>query len=411
MKGRRYFILIVIMGALTTIGPFSSDMYLPGFPAMAKDLKTSISDIQLSLTSYLIGVCIGQIIYGPLLDRFGRKIPLYIGLIIYVIASMGCAITSSVEALILMRLFQALGGCVGMVASQALVRDIFPVSDTAKVFSLLILVVSISPMIAPTVGGFITAEYGWHYVFVILAVITALILAAAYLYLPRGKKPDASISLRPKEVVNNYIAVLKQPQFLTYALAGGIATSAPFAYIAGSPDVFINIYGVSEHEYGAIFAFIAFGIIGCTQLNHILLKKLSSEQIVHIALMYQSILGVILIVGTYFNWWDKLTMIILIFIFLTGQGLSAPNVSALSLAPFVKHVGSASALTGSFRMGFGALAAAAVSLFHSNSAMPMIAVMVSCSLIGLLILQLGKRTILYKSKEENLGEEAKNIIV
>jgi MFS transporter, DHA1 family, multidrug resistance protein len=411
MKGQRYFILILILGALTTISPFSIDMYLPGFPAMAKDLNTSISNIQLSLTSYLVGICVGQLIYGPLLDRFGRKKPLYIGLIIYILASMGCAFTSSVEGLIAMRLFQALGSCVGMVASQAFVRDIFPVSETAKVFSLLILVLSVSPMIAPTVGGFVTAELGWHYVFVILGVITAIILVLAYYNLPHGKRPDSSISLRPKQVLQNYYTVLRQPQFITYALAGGIATSAPFAYIAGSPDVFINLYGSSEQEYGFIFAFIAFGIIGCTQLNHILLKKISSEQIVQIALLYQAVLGVVLIVGVQFDWFGKISLIILIFIFLTGQGLSAPNVSALSLAPFVKHVGSASALSGSFRMGFGGVAAAAVSFFHTHTAMPMIAVMAGCSFLGLIILFLSKKTILYRVKQEDLAEEAKNIIV
>ncbi|HSJ66426.1 MAG TPA: Bcr/CflA family efflux MFS transporter, partial [Anditalea sp.] len=185
------FFIIVVLGALCTISPFSIDMYLPGFPAMAKDLNTSISNIQFSLTAYLIGIAIGQLFYGPLLDKYGRKKPLYAGLAIYMVASIGCAFSQSVENLIIMRLLQAIGGCAGMVAAQALVRDLFPVTKTAQVFSLLTLVIAVSPMIAPTVGGFVTAYYDWHIVFIILAVLTLFIWLAAIWVLPDGSAPNA----------------------------------------------------------------------------------------------------------------------------------------------------------------------------------------------------------------------------
>src|SRR6187402_1573801 len=176
-KQRYYFFLILILGALATISPFSIDMYLPGFPAIATDLATTIDQIQYSLTAYLVGISVGQILYGPLLDRFGRKNPLYVGLAIYVLASVGCAFTDSISSLIVMRFFQALGGCAGIVAAQALVRDLFPINKTAQVFSMITLVISVSPMIAPTVGGYVTAAIGWHYVFLVLGGITLLIIA------------------------------------------------------------------------------------------------------------------------------------------------------------------------------------------------------------------------------------------
>lgn len=403
MTRKQYFIIILILGALSTISPFSIDMYLPAFPAIAQDLGTSISKIQLSLTAYLVGISVGQLLYGPLLDRFGRKYPLYAGLMVYILASVGCAFTTSADTLILMRFLQALGGCAGMVAAQALVRDLFPTSETAKVFSWLILVIAVSPMIAPTVGGYVTAAFGWHSVFLALAAITFLILFGIYYALPEGKLPDPSMSLKPRPVMRNFWKVLRNPQFIIFTLVGGIASAAPFAYIAGSPDVFMNVYGVSEKEYGWIFAFLAFAMIASPQLNHFLLRKLNSQQIINMALVYQLIIGAIMVVGVYSGTFGKNSLIAVIFLFLIGQGLTAPNASALSLAPFRKYAGSASALTGSFRMGIGALVSAAVSLFHNGTAMPMVSVMTACTVLGILIFYLGRNSASAYTRAEVAG--------
>jgi MFS transporter, DHA1 family, multidrug resistance protein len=404
-RQRYYFVIILILGALATISPFSIDMYLPGFPAIAIDLNTTIDQVQLSLTAYLVGIALGQIVYGPLLDRFGRKNPLYIGLSIYVVASIGCAFTESVSALIVMRFLQAIGGCVGIVAAQALVRDLFPVSKIAQAFSLITLVIAVSPMIAPTVGAYVTSWIGWHYVFIVLAVITVMIMVSVYFFLPAGKKPDPSMSLRPSEVLGNFYTVIREPQFLIYTLAGGLATSAPFAYIAGSADVFINQYGVSETQYGWIFAFLAFAMIGSTQLNHVLLKKFKSEQIIKFTLFYQSGIGILLIVGTYYGWYGKLALIGLMFVFLTGQGLTGPNTAALSLAPFTKLAGSASALMGSWRLGAGGIISALVSLFHNNTALPMVGMMSVCAVISLFLLYVGNSTVKYRQRKRKAEED------
>jgi DHA1 family bicyclomycin/chloramphenicol resistance-like MFS transporter len=404
-RQKYFFIIILILGALATISPFSIDMYLPGFPAIAKDLNTTIDQVQLSLTAYLVGIAIGQILYGPLLDRFGRKNPLYVGLSVYVLASIGCAFTQSVGSLVVMRLLQALGGCVGIVAAQALVRDLFPINKIAQAFSLITLVIAVSPMIAPTVGAYVTAWIGWNYVFVVLAVITVLIMISVYFFLPSGKKPDPSMSLRPAEVVRNFYTVIKEPQFAIYTLAGGLATAAPFAYIAGSSDVFINQYGVSERQYGWIFAFIASAMIGSTQLNHVLLKKFKSEQIIKFTLCYQSVIGVVLILGTYYGWYGKLSLIGLMFIFFTGQGLTGPNTSALSLAPFTRLAGSASALMGSWRLGAGAIISALVSVFHDGTALPMVATMSLCAMISLLLLYAGNSTVKFRQRRRKAAEE------
>lgn len=391
MKRRQfYFITILILGALATISPFSIDMYLPGFTAIANDLETTIDKVQLSLTSYVFGIAIGQMFYGPLLDRYGRKKPLYVGLVLYVAASIGCAFTSTVQSLILMRLLQALGGCVGMVAAQALVRDIFPLNKSAQVFSLIILVIAVSPMIAPTVGGYVTSAFGWHWVFIILAAIAALVMLGVYFLLPAGNKPDSSVSLRPRAVLRNYFVVSKDPQFLVYTLAGGIAMAGPFAYIVGSSDVYMNIYHLTEQEYGWAFAVVAFGMIGTTQTNHLLLKYYRSESLIKVALIYQTLIGVILLVGTWYNWFGLYSFTGLVFLFVAGHGIMSPNISALAMAPFSKNAGSASALLGSFRLGAGALVSALVSILHNGTSLPMVGMMLICALVGLVFLGSGK---------------------
>jgi MFS transporter, DHA1 family, multidrug resistance protein len=410
MTRKEHLTIILILGALATISPFSIDMYLPGFPAIAADLNTSIANVQLSLTSYFVGIAAGQLLYGPLLDRFGRKLPLYAGLTLYVLASVGCAFVNTADSLIAMRFVQAVGGCVGMVAAQALVRDIYPTNKTAQVFSLLVLVISVSPMVAPTVGGYVTAAFGWHSVFIILAPITALIMVAVYFFLPEGRASDASISLKPRAVLSNFWIVLRQPQFIVYTLAGGIATAAPFAYIAGSADVFMNIYGVSEQQYGWIFAFIAFGMIASPQLNHILLRYFKSEQLIHFTLWYQSLLGIVLVAGALLNWFSMLGLIALIFVFFTGQGLTNPNATALSLAPFTKHTGSAAALLGSFRMAMGGLTSAVVSVFHNGTVVPMVTIMAACALAGLLLLYIGNSTVRYRARKRDLDADTSPIL-
>ena len=355
----------MILGTLSALSALSIDMYLPAFPAIAKDLHTTVPHIQLSLTSYFIGISIGQLIYGPLLDRFGRAKPLYFGLIIYMVASLGCSVTHSANMLIIMRLLQALGSCAGMVAARALVRDLFPVSDIAKVFSLLLLVIAVSPMVAPTVGGYISAAFGWHAVFLILTALSALILAGCLLWLPSGRPPDLSLSLKPKPIITNFYSVFKQPQFYTYAIAGGVASASQYAYLSGSPDVFIDFYHVSQKQYGWIFAFIAAGLIGSSQVNSIMLRRFTSEQVIKAALLFQSAVGITMFMATFNGWISESGMIMLIFLFLCCQGFISPNASALSLAPFAKQAGSASALMGFLQMGIGASASALVSLLST----------------------------------------------
>jgi DHA1 family bicyclomycin/chloramphenicol resistance-like MFS transporter len=393
MTRKTYFSLILILGSLTALGPFSIDMYLPGFPAIAKDLHTTVAQVSLTLSSYFIGISFGQLLYGPLLDRYGRKKPLYAGMVVYIISSLACAFSTSIDALIVFRFIQAVGSCAAAVASRAMVRDLFPIKDNAKVFSLLMLVVGVSPMVAPTVGGYVTADYGWSWVFTILAAMGAILLAVVYVALPESSIPDKSLSLRPRPIIKNFLAVAKIPTFYIYSLCGAFSFAGLLAYVSGSPLLFMEIFKVSEKEYGWIFAFLSIGLIGASQVNSLLLRRFQSKEIVFVALVCQSLIALLLMLGTWNNALSLAETIGCIFIFLCCLGFNFPNSSALSMAPFSRNAGSASALMGALQMGCGALATVVLSLFNNHTSLPMTIVMLSSTFLALLLIIFGRRYI------------------
>lgn len=401
MTKQRYFFTVLILGSLTALGPFSIDMYLPGFPAIAKSLHTTTAQVSISLSSFFVGLAAGQLLYGPLLDRFGRKKPLYVGLVLYIIASAGCYFATSIETLIILRFIQAIGSCAAGVASMAMVRDIFPLEENAKIFALLILILGASPMIAPTVGGYVTAAFGWHLIFVILGTMALVILLTVIFFLPESYKADPSYSLKPKPIINSFLQVIKQPQFYTYAFAGAFAFAGLFVYVSASPIVFMEVFKVSAKTYGWIFATLSVGFIGSSQVNNLLLKKFKSEQIIRISLSIQVITALVFLIGSIYGWFGLGGTIGMIFILLCCVGITSPNASALSLAPFEKNAGTASALLGALQLGLGALATFGVSVFNSQSAIPMAGIMESTAIIGLLVLLIGRKMIVNRVEVSN----------
>lgn len=390
---KRYFFLVLILGALTAVAPFSIDMYLPGFPAIAKSLHTTTARVSLSLSGFFIGISLGQLLYGPLLDRFGRKNPLYVGMVLYIAASIGCFFVNSIEQLIVFRFVQAIGSCAATVAAMAMVRDIFPLKDNAKVFALLILILGVSPMIAPTVGGYVTAAYSWQLIFLILAGIAFFILIAVIFFLPESYQPDPSHSLKPKPIIISFWTVIKHPQFYTYAICGAIGFSGLFSYLAASPFVFMDVYGVSSKVYGWIFALLSVGFIGSSQLNSMLTKRYKSEQIVNVTLPAMVVISLVFLTGSAFNGFGIYGTIVMVFMFLCCVGITYPNTSALSLAPFSKNAGTAASLMGALQMAVGTLASILVSMFKSRSTVPMAGLMAAAAILALLVLLIGKRNI------------------
>lgn len=387
------FALILILGALTTVSPFSIDMYLPAFPQIAAALGTDAAEISLSLSSYFIGLAVGQILYGPLLDRYGRKKPVYGGLSLYILASIGCLFADTATQLIVLRFIQALGGCVAFVAAMAMVRDFFPVQEGAKIFSLLMLILGVSPLLAPTLGGVVTTWLGWQSVFIFLAAIVLAILLVTAFLLPESHAPDPTVSLRPLPMLRSFVEVFRVPQFHTYALAGSFSFAGLMVYVAGSPIIFMDVFGLSPQAYGGVFALLSVGFIGGNQLNVVLLRRYSGAQIFRSALLFQAALGSIFLAGTLLGLFGMLATTLFFFGYLSCLGLTFPNASAIALAPFAKNAGTAAALIGFLQVGTGSLASAGVGLFNATDARAVVAILAATVLVGVGILLVGQRRI------------------
>ncbi len=391
LSKRSNFFIVLILGALSSVTPFAIDMYLPAFPQIAADFGTTAPRIAFSLSSYLIGMAVGQIFYGPLLDRFGRKPPLYFGLVLYIAASVGCIFSGTVESLIGFRFVQALGGCAAQVAAVAMVRDFFPAEARARIFSLTVLILGASPLLAPTIGSFVAENAGWQWIFIILAGSAALLLAVVFFLLPEAHEADESVSLKLKPILINFASVLREPQFYTYAFAGAFAFAGLFVYIAASPVIFMDVFKVGAPTFGGIFALLSIAFVGGSQLNLILTRRFAGERILQIALLCQSVIGIIFVAGTSAGLFGLIPTIILFFAFLLCLGILSPNATALALAPFGKNAGSAAALLGFLQIGTGALASSGVGLFSSGGSLPAVCLLAATALLALLILTAGKQ--------------------
>ncbi len=388
---RSSLFIISLLGALSVISPFAIDMYLPAYHQVAQDFSVPSTTIALTLSSYFIGLAAGQLFYGPLLDRFGRKKPLYAGLGVFILASIGCTFSPTIEVLIALRFVQAMGGCVAGVASLAMVHDFFPVQQSAKILSRLFLFIAISPLLAPSTGGLITLAIGWRAVFLLLGAIVALILALIYFLLPEGHQPDASISLKPGPILREYGAILKHPTFLTYALSGAFSFAGLFTYVAGSPIIFMDGFHLSAQIYSGIFALLATGFIGASQWNVVLLRRFSSETLFLRTLMVQVVVALLFLFGAVMGWWGLIATIILFYVFLSCGGMAYPNAAALALAPFTKNAGSAAAMMGFLQLTIGSVISTGISLSSSRASLPIIALLAVTSSIALMILLIGRK--------------------
>lgn len=377
--------VLFILGLLSAIGPFSIDMYLPAFDTIANDFNTTIDKVQLSLTAFFIGIAIGQLFYGPLLDKFGRKKPLIVGLCIYILTTFSCVFVTDINTLILLRFLQALGSCAGMVASRAIIQDYYEGREAARVFSLLMLVVAISPILAPTAGAFLLEHFNWHYIFISLVVIGILILLATIFLLPESYTGNRKSSLSPITILKNYKDVFMNTSFITFCLVGAIAAAGLYAYLAGSSFIFNELYGLTQKQYGLVFAFVASALILATQLNRYFLNRWTMSQISKVANIGQSTIGILMVIFIMTQVVNIYILIGLVFFYLLFQGFIFPNASAMALSSFKSNAGSASALLGFLQMALGALSSGMVSLFHNRTQGPTLIVMCTCACISLAI--------------------------
>lgn len=386
MAGRgRLGALTLMLGSLTALGPLSIDMYLPSFQAIARDLRASPAQVQLTLAVFFVALGIGQAFYGPISDRFGRRRPLCFGLALYILASAGCASARSIEALVGWRFAQALGGCAGMVIARAVVRDRFDERESARFFSLLMLVTGLAPILAPSIGGQILVLFSWRAIFWTLAGFALVGFVTATFVLPESLPPERRTEGGVATALRVYARLLCDRGFMRYALSGALVISGMFAYIFGSPFVFMQIYGVRPERFGWIFGFIALGLISASQLNRVLLARVAGARILSYALVVTATAGVILLVVAWTRVGGLAGMLGPLFVYIASLGFVLPNVIATALGPQGRNAGTASALLGTLQFGAGAIVGTLLGALGDGTAVPMAALIAACGLSALLV--------------------------
>jgi len=381
---------ILILGALSAFGPLAIDFYLPGFPAMALAFATDEKHIQTTLAAYFLGLSLGQLAYGPVADRFGRRIPLLVGVTLFTLASLACAFAPSLDALIAARFVQALGGCAGMVLSRAIVSDKCDAVASAKVFSQLMLVMGLAPILAPMLGGVLVNLYGWQSIFLVLTLFSAGCTLAVALGLPESL-PSSQPRQPLSGALRQYGRLLKDRVFMGHALTGGIALAGMFAYIAGSPFVFIKLYGVPAEHYGWLFGSNAAGFILVAQVNARLLAKRGPAFLLARTVWVYLAAGLVLLGISALHTQALWPLLVPLFVCIASLGCIIPNASACAMSGQGARAGSASALLGCVQFSVAAGAAALVGVLHDGSALPMALVISLCGAAAVGVAMLTRR--------------------
>lgn len=371
---------------LTAFGPLSIDMYLPGLPSIAREFGASTAVAQQTLSAFFLGLAAGQLLYGPLSDRLGRRPPLIFGCALYAVACIGCALATSIPSLLLLRLAQALGGCAGIVIARSVVRDLFDQRESARMYSLLTLVMGLAPITAPLIGGQLLALFGWRAIFIVLSAFGMLCLALVLFSLPETLPPERRTQAGMGDALRAYRGLLADGRFMGFALASGLAYASMFAYISGSPFVFIELNGVPPERFGLLFGLNALGLIAASQLNRVLLSRFDGGRILTAALAIIAAAGLLLVVVTASGVGGFPGMLAVLFICIATLGLVQPNATAAAMAPYGRRAGSASAMLGATQFIFGALAGALVGLLANGTALPMAAVIALCSTSAFVVL-------------------------
>jgi MFS transporter, DHA1 family, multidrug resistance protein len=377
--------LALILGALSAFGPLSIDMYLPSFQAISRDLAASEAQVQLTLAVFFGGLGLGQAFYGPISDRYGRVRPLCFGLSLFVLASAACALARSIEGLVVWRFVQSIGGCAGIVIARAVVRDRFDERESARVFSLLMLVMGLAPILAPLAGGQILVLFGWRAIFWTLAAFGLLCLAAVFIVLRESLPPERRARGGTGDALRTYSRLLRDRAFMRYNLSGALVISGMFVYIFGSPFVFMQIHGVRPDHYGWLFGLNALGLIIASQLNRALLRRVAGARILSHALVVTALAGVLLIATAWSGTGGLPRLLLPLFVYISSLGFVLPNVIAAALASQGDNAGSAAALLGTAQFGAGAVVGMLLGALGNGTAVPMAGLIAACGLSALAV--------------------------
>lgn len=384
IHGFAKFKLIVILALMSSIAPLSTDMYLPALSHVEQSFQTNSFLTQLSIASFFIAFALGQLIYGPLSDIFGRKIPALVGIFFFIVSSLFCVIIDDIYAFIALRFFEALGGCAGVVIARAIVNDLFEIKEAAGIFALMMVFSSLAPMLSPTFGGILLEYFSWHSIFATLFALGILLFLMILFGLKESAPHLKNKKFSHHEAMKSYKFVLSDKRFLVYILCASFALAAMFAYITGSSFVFTQFFGLSEQKFALLFGANALGFVICANINARLVLKYESEKILAKALMIMFISTLILLINA-FLYPNLFLFEASIFTSIAMLGFITPNTTTLAMARFKEHSGTASAVLGTVQFGFAGLISFVVGAINANTPIILAFVMCACVLVANMI--------------------------
>lgn len=377
---RRFRILLPVLAMLSAFAPLSIDMYLPSFPLLTQAFHTDASRVQLTLSAFLLGFGFSPLVYGPLADRFGRRPVLLGAAVLYIVASALCAVAIDIEHLIALRFLQALGAGAGPVIVRAIIRDLYTHEEAARTMSLMMVIVGAAPMLAPSIGGILLVEFGWRSIFWVLSGFGLVCIVLVQLALRESLPAQFRRPLAFKSTLGGYASLLTNARYLGFVLTGSLLFAGMFAYLSGSPFVFIELFGVSERFYGVLFALNVGGMVLMATVNSRLVRRHGPRKMLKAGVVIVALTGIVLlIVG--FSGANSLPVVVAsLFPLFCALSLVAPNATASALQDFPHMAGTASALAGALQFGLGALTGALVGVWHDGTALPMMVTVGLCAL-------------------------------
>lgn len=376
---------LVLLAGLMAMGALSIDMYLPSLTNIARDLHTDSGMVQLTLASVLVGLACGQLLYGPISDSYGRKRPLYFGIALYTVSSLACAIVTQIEVLIVVRFFQGLGGCAGMVITRAYIRDKMGPQGSARAFSLIMLVFGLAPILAPLIGSMILMVAEWRMIFIVLMLYGAVCFYFTHKTLEETINIEYAPPLRLSRVLRQYWALLHHRAFVAHVMTGALMQAGMFSYIIGSPFVLIELYGIKPEHYGFVFGANAIGLVLFSQINGRLLRRITPAAILHKILWAPACISAITLVLALFGYSPLWLLIASFFLYMSCYGMVNPNTTAIALADQGDQAGTASALMGTLQFSMGVIAGVSMSLWHDGTSLPLVSLMAICSVLGVAV--------------------------
>lgn len=389
IQGFHKFKLIFILALMSSVAPLSTDMYLPALENVQYSFKTSPFLTQLSLASFFIAFALGQLIYGPLSDIFGRKKPFCVGISLFILSSLGCFLIDNIYAFIFLRFLEALGGCAGVVIARAVVNDLFELKEAAAVFALMMVVSSLAPMLSPSLGSLLLQFFSWHSIFATLFALGVFLLVLVVFWLKESAPLQKSVKFSNKKTFQSYAFVFKDKSFLAYVTAGALAMGAMFAYITSSSYIFSEMFNLSKQEYGILFGVNALGFVIFANINAKIVLKSSPFIILPRAFVMIFIISVLLFVLHFSK--SFLAFELPLFFVIATLGFLMPNLTTIAMARFKEHSGTASAVLGSIQFGFGGFISVLVGKFNANDAFSLALIMMICCFLAMMIYFVGSK--------------------